>query len=71
MPDTVQLRESARARFRGAVARKAPCMFVVNADGNRNIPYANDDGKRWNGNWNWISNDFNRNGRVAVARNWQ
>jgi len=43
------------------------CTFVLNDDGNRNIPYANSDGKRWNDNWNWIDNDFNPNGRIAVS----
>ena len=53
------------------MARAALCTFVVNKDGNRNVPYVNNDGKRWNGNWNWLSNNFNQNGRIAVSSNWQ
>jgi len=45
--------------------------FVVNEDGNRNFPYLNKDGERWNLNWNWIENDLNQNGRIAASRNWQ
>ena len=45
--------------------------FVVNADGNRNIPYFNQDGKRWKLNWNWLKNDLNSNDRLAFAGNWQ
>jgi hypothetical protein len=45
--------------------------FVVNENGNRNIPYLNQNGKRWNLNWNWLSNDFNRNERVAFSGNSQ
>ena len=53
------------------VAWAAFRTFVVNADGNRNFPYLNKDGKRWNLNWNWIENDLNQNGRVASSGNWQ
>jgi len=45
--------------------------FVVNEDGNRNVPYLNQNGKRWNLNWNWLDNDLNQNGRLAVSSNWQ
>lgn len=45
--------------------------FVVDADGNRNFPYLNENGKRWNLNWNWIENDLDRNGRLASSGNWQ
>lgn len=45
--------------------------IVVDGNGDRNVPYANDDGKRWNCNWNWLDNDFNSNERVAASRNWQ
>ena len=45
--------------------------IVRNDDGNRNVPYCNQDGKRWNGNWNWLDTSFNENGRVAVARKWR
>ncbi len=44
---------------------------VVNQDGNRNIPYVNNDGMQFVGNWNRLDNDFNDNGRVAVSRSWQ
>ncbi len=53
------------------VARATFRTFVVNANGNRNFPYLNKDGKRWNLNWNWIDNDLNQNGRVAISSNWQ
>jgi hypothetical protein len=43
---------------------------VVNANGNRNYPYLNQDDKRWDLNWNWLDNNFNSNGRVAAAGNW-
>jgi|SRR3989344_938847 len=55
--------------IQGVVAQAVFRIFVVNSNGNRNFPYLNNDGKRWNGNWNWIDNDFNRNGRVAS--NWR
>lgn len=45
--------------------------IVVNENGNRNYPYLNQDGKRWYLNWNWIDNDFNSNGRIAVSSKWQ
>jgi hypothetical protein len=45
--------------------------FVLNEDDNRNFPYLNKDGKRWNLNWNWTDNNLNDNGRVAVSGNWQ
>lgn len=51
------------------VARTALRTFVLNANGNRNVPYLNQNGERWYLNWNWLDNDFNRNGRVAS--NWQ
>ncbi|MEK7507850.1 MAG: hypothetical protein AAB602_02075 [Patescibacteria group bacterium] len=54
--------------IQGVVMQAVFRMFAVNDDGNRNYPYLDNDGKRWNGNWNWIDNDFNRNGRVAS--NW-
>lgn len=44
--------------------------LVLNANGNRNFPYLNDDGKRWTLNWNWTDNNLNDNGRVAVSGNW-
>ncbi|HUX35973.1 MAG TPA: hypothetical protein VMV71_02985 [Candidatus Paceibacterota bacterium] len=53
------------------VAQTTFCTFVVNANGNRNFPYLNKNGRRWNLNWNWIDNDLNRNGRIALSGNWQ
>ena len=53
------------------MARVAFRTFVVNEDGNRYVPYANQNGKRWDENWNDLQNDFNPNERVACARNWQ
>lgn len=53
------------------MAWTAFCAIVVNEDGNRYVPYVNNDGKRWYGNWNWLDNDFNDNGRIAVSSNWQ
>ena len=44
---------------------------MVSANGNRNFPYLSMDGKRWDLNWNWVENDFNRNGRIALSGNWQ
>ena len=44
--------------------------IVVNMDGNRNFAYLNQNGKRWKLNWNWTSNNLNRNGRIAVSGNW-
>ena len=46
-------------------------LVVVNANGNRNYPYLNQNGKRWYLNWNWIDNDFNLNERVASSGNLQ
>ena len=54
-----------------AVVQAAFHTFVVNEDGNRNVPYLNQNGKRWNLNWNWLDNDLNQNGRLAVSSNWQ
>ena len=45
--------------------------IVVNDDGHRNVPYCNQNGSRWDGNWNWLNNRFNANDRVAVAGKWQ
>lgn len=53
------------------VVRAIFCTFVVNGDGNRNVFYLNQNGKRWYVNYNWLSNDFNRNERVAFSSNWQ
>jgi len=53
------------------VARMALCTIVVHEDGNRNFPYANENGKRWSENWNWTDNSLNRNGRVAVVGKWR
>src|SRR3989344_2234776 len=49
------------------VVRKIFCTFMVDGDGNRNFPYANQNGSRWDENWNWVSNDFNANGRFAIV----
>lgn len=49
------------------VAQKIFRTLVLNDDGNHNYPYLNKDGERWDDNWNWIDNDFNLNGRVAVS----
>jgi hypothetical protein len=56
--------------LKGWWRRRYPAHFVVNRDGNRNVPYCNQNGSRWNGNWNWLSNDFNDNDRIAFG-NWQ
>jgi hypothetical protein len=53
------------------VARAAFCTIVVNENGNRYIPYLNEQDGRFVLNWNWIDNNFNRNGRIAVSSNWQ
>ncbi len=42
---------------------------MVDANGNRNFPYLNQNGERWYLNWDWIENDLNRNGRIAVSGN--
>ena len=57
--------------IQGMVARAVPRTIVVDANDNRYIPYANNNGKRWNGNWNSIGNSFNSNGRIAVSGNWR
>lgn len=44
---------------------------MVSDDGNRNVPYANQNGKSWDDNWNYLDNDFNSNGRIAVSSNLQ
>lgn len=47
------------------------CTIVVNSNGNRYVPYLNQNGKRFDLNWNWINNRFNQNGRVSSpSRNW-
>ena len=43
-------------------------IVVVNDDGNRNFPYLDQNGKRWNLNLNWIDNDLNSNGRIASGQ---
>ena len=53
------------------VAQMAFRTIVVNEDGNRNVPYGNQNGKRWDTNWNWLDNNFNQNGRVAISGKWQ
>lgn len=53
------------------MTQRVLCTIVRNDDGNRNVPYCNQDDTRWNGNWNWLDNRFNDNGRVAVARKWR
>ena len=51
------------------VAGVAFCTFVVNENGNRNVPYLwNDDDKR-NLNLNYFENDWNENYRFAAVRN--
>ena len=52
------------------VALTASCTIVVNDDGDRNYPYANQNGDRWDDNWNWFDCGFYSNGRVAVSRKW-
>jgi len=55
-----------------AVARTVSRTLVwQDSNGNRNVPYLNWNGKRWNLNWNWLDNDLNQNGRLAVSSNWQ
>ena len=49
------------------VAQTASRTIVANADGNRNFPYLNQNGKRWDLNWNWTNNDLNSNGRIASS----
>ncbi|MDE2079666.1 MAG: hypothetical protein KGI73_04785 [Patescibacteria group bacterium] len=44
---------------------------MVNEDGDWNVFYLNNDGKRWNLNWNYLSNDVNSNERTAFSGNWQ
>jgi hypothetical protein len=55
----------------GAVEQMVFRTIVVNDDGHRNVPYCNQNGSRWDGNWNWLNNRFNANDRVAVAGKWQ
>ena len=45
-----------------------PAHFVVDRDGNRNVPYCNQNGSRWDDNWNWLDNKFNVNGRIAFGK---
>lgn len=52
-------------RTQGMVAWAAFRTFVLDANGDRNFPYLNQNGERWYLNWNWTSNNLNRNGRVA------
>ncbi len=63
--------EPALKELLGKIYIDFPALIVVDSSGSQNFPYANDNGKRWNPNWNWVSNDFNRNGRVAASSNLQ
>jgi hypothetical protein len=40
---------------------------MVDENGNRNVPYFNNDGKSWYVNLNRLTNDFNRNDRIALS----
>jgi len=51
------------------VTLAASRIFVVNANGNRNFPYLNQNDERWYLNWNWTDNKLNQNGRIAVHGN--
>ena len=53
------------------VARAISRTIALNEDGNRNVFYLDNDGKRWNLNWNYLTNDFNPNERVAFSGNWR
>ena len=53
------------------MAQEALRTIVVNENGNRYVPYVNDNGKQFILNWNWIDNDLNDNGRIAVIGTWQ
>ena len=53
------------------VAQMVFRTIVVDEIGDRRVPYGNQNGKRWDANWNWLDNNFNQNGRVAVSGNWQ
>jgi hypothetical protein len=45
-----------------------PGIVVVNRDGDRVIPYCNQNGSRWDDFWSWLSNDFAVLGRIAVGK---
>ena len=55
--------------FEGQWRGRRFARHVVNADGNRNFTYLNENDGRWYLNWNRVGNDLNQNGRVASARN--
>jgi hypothetical protein len=71
MPNKIQPREClpVSRQVQWAVELVAFCIFVVNENGNRYIPYLNKQDGRFVLNWNWIDNNFNRNGRIAVSSN--
>jgi hypothetical protein len=52
----------------GKVYIDFPGIVVVCRDSDRHIPYCNRNGSRWGGNWNWLSDDFLVNGRIAVGK---
>lgn len=55
------------AALRGKVYIDFPGLIVVSSLGNRCIPYVNDAGKRWGGDWGWLGSAFRSRNRVAVS----
>lgn len=61
-----KLKELLGKELLGKVYIDFPALIVVYDDGNRLVPYAGRDGKRWYGYWNWLGLGFSSDGRFAV-----
>lgn len=51
------------------VASEARSTILLNKNGNRYVPYLIWNDGRWQLNWNWLDNNFNRNYRFLRLRN--
>ena len=49
------------------VAQMVFCTIVVNDNGNRDVPYGDQHGERWDAYWYWLGRSFSRGGRLAVS----
>lgn len=45
-----------------------PATIVVDEDGSRSVPCLFQSGTRWDGNWGWLDDSFDSDGRVAVGQ---
>jgi hypothetical protein len=52
---------------RWVVELMAFSTFVLNRNGNLNVPYVYDDGGTVHVNWNWLDNDWNDNNPAVLS----